>query len=109
MDELLQSSRLSQPLVAQNSILVQGHVMLKPLYELYKKFTWGPIFCTSAWKPFLCPVKAAATSVQVPTQFAQEIPYAVKQSFTALNISLPVHLSESGRQNMNSSWMFSSK
>jgi hypothetical protein len=33
MGELKQSSRLSPPLIAQNAILVQGYVMLKPLYE----------------------------------------------------------------------------
>jgi hypothetical protein len=73
------------------------------------KFTWGPICYTSAWKPFLCPIKAAALSVQMQTQFAQEISSGVTKSFTALNISLSVHVSESGRQNMNSSWMFPSK
>jgi hypothetical protein len=31
------------------------------------------------------------------------------QPFIALNVSLPVHFSESGRQNKNSSWMFSLK
>jgi hypothetical protein len=35
-------------------------------------------------------------------QFTLEISSVVKLPFTALNISLPVHLSESGRQNMNS-------
>jgi hypothetical protein len=33
MGEFLRSSRLSPPLVAQNAVLVQGHVMLKLLYE----------------------------------------------------------------------------
>jgi hypothetical protein len=33
MGELLQSLRLPPPFAAENAILVQGHVMLKPIYE----------------------------------------------------------------------------
>jgi hypothetical protein len=36
MGELLQISWLLSPLLAQNAILVQGHVMLKPLWIIQK-------------------------------------------------------------------------
>lgn len=35
MGQLLRSSRLSPPLLARNAMLIQGHVMLKSLYERY--------------------------------------------------------------------------
>lgn len=68
------------------------------------KLAWGPVCCKSAWSPIICPVRAAYLSVQMPTQFS-----TMTGSSTALNISLRVQLSESGKQNLCFSCRFSSK
>jgi hypothetical protein len=47
--------------------------------------------------------------VQMPMQFAQEISSVVKESFPALNISLPLDLSESVEQIMKPSCKCSSE
>jgi hypothetical protein len=60
--ERSESSRFSLLLVGRNAILVQGHLLLKPVYD-----SLGEL-------PFLLsPKKADAPSAQMPMQFAQEI------------------------------------